>query len=113
MPELGPAKRTKKLEPDEQINKDRLKADLDDVKKKIQTLLDTYFVFDEATTANIQRQAGQLVQKLVSVTLTFRAAFQAEKERRHLLDFSDLRTTLSDNFIGRGFAGKGLLPTKI
>lgn len=88
--QLGPAKRTKKLESDEQINKDRLKADLDDVKKKIQTLLDTYFVFDEATTANIQRQAGQLVQKLVSVTLTFREAFQAEKERRHLLDFSDL-----------------------
>lgn len=88
--QLGPAKRTKKLDAEEQIAKDRLKSGLDQVKKAIETLLTTYFVFDEAQTTKIQKQAGELVGKLVEVTLSFRKAFQAEKKRRHLLDFGDL-----------------------
>jgi len=88
--QMGPAKRTKKLDEAEQVAKDRLKDDLDHVKKSLENLLNTYFVFDEAQTTTIQKSAGQLVGKLVEVTLAFRHAFQAEKKRRHLLDFGDL-----------------------
>ncbi|KRM22240.1 helicase-exonuclease AddAB subunit AddA [Latilactobacillus graminis] len=88
--QLGPTKRTKKLEPEEQADKDRIKTALDNVKDAINDLLTTYFVFDEAHTSEIQRHAGQLVNQLVTVTRDFKQAFQAEKKRRHLLDFGDL-----------------------
>ncbi|MCT3527247.1 helicase-exonuclease AddAB subunit AddA [Latilactobacillus curvatus] len=98
--QLGPAKRTKKLEPDEQYDKDRIKNALDNVKGALNDLLTTYFVFDEAQTSQIQRRAGELVGKLVTVTRDFKQAFQAEKKRRYLLDFGDLEHFCLDILAG-------------
>lgn len=59
-------------------------------KKAINALAPHYFALDEATTKQISSQAEQLVTTLVDVVERYRAAYQAEKQRRHVLDFSDL-----------------------
>lgn len=51
--------------------------------------LSDYFVLPEEETKQAMGGAAHIVSTLVNVTWAFRAAYQAEKSRRHLIDFSD------------------------
>lgn len=59
-------------------------------KDAVNNLGDQYFLLDEQTLRTVSQQSQKLVQTLVDVTWQYRQAYQEEKQRRHVLDFSDL-----------------------
>nr|WP_056943483.1 helicase-exonuclease AddAB subunit AddA [Levilactobacillus namurensis] len=67
-----------------------LKAFRDSAKRQLDTLGKTYFLQAEDDALTTMRQAHELVTELGSVVQSFRHAYLAEKQRRHVLDFADV-----------------------
>ncbi|MFC6169907.1 helicase-exonuclease AddAB subunit AddA [Loigolactobacillus jiayinensis] len=59
-------------------------------KTRVAALGTDYFGLTAEQLVHVMGQAEQLVKQLVEVVTSFGQAFRAEKQRRHLLDFSDL-----------------------
>ncbi|KRM12673.1 helicase-exonuclease AddAB subunit AddA [Paucilactobacillus suebicus] len=67
-------------------------------------LAKSYFALSEDELRNISSQVKPIIETLVDVVKQYREAYQAEKQQRHVLDFSDLEhyalqilTTQSEN----------------
>lgn len=59
-------------------------------KQRVSAIGDAYFGLSADRLIEVMGQTEQLVTQLVAVVEQFGQAFRAEKQRRHLLDFSDL-----------------------
>lgn len=60
------------------------------LRKRLGSLHDKYFQYDEQQLRTKTAAARKMVQKLVAVTKEYRQAYQQAKLARHMLDFSDL-----------------------
>lgn len=79
-----------KLDEDAKSAKDTAMDFRQQAKKQVTALGGDYFGLTAEQLIHVMGQAEQLVSQLVAVVKRFGQAFQAEKQRRHLLDFSDL-----------------------
>ncbi|PWG00562.1 helicase-exonuclease AddAB subunit AddA [Levilactobacillus bambusae] len=68
----------------------RVKTYRDTAKDALNKLGDQYFQFNEGDTVDLMTHAHGLVAKLAEVVSQYIQAYRAEKQRRHVLDFSDL-----------------------
>lgn len=66
-----------------------IKALRDSSKASLQDL-QNYFSLPEQQTLTVMAEAQAVIQELVTFTSAYQEAYQAEKRRRHVLDFSDL-----------------------
>ncbi|MFD0897130.1 helicase-exonuclease AddAB subunit AddA [Loigolactobacillus binensis] len=79
-----------KLAVDAKAAKDQAMDFRQQAKNQVTALGPDYFGLPADQLVQVMGQAEQLVQQLVTVVQQFGTAFRAEKQRRHLLDFSDL-----------------------
>lgn len=66
------------------------KARRDAVKKDIDSIHNSYFMYGNEQLSTVTKAAKSMVQELVKVTIRYRQDYQKAKLSRHLLDFSDL-----------------------
>lgn len=70
--------------------KNQAQALRDETKKQLNELLVNYFNAQESEVIELFKQAEILAKKAAEVVLRFMRRYQAEKKRRHVLEFSDL-----------------------
>ncbi|WP_318765578.1 helicase-exonuclease AddAB subunit AddA [Lactiplantibacillus carotarum] len=104
---VGRLTKTYKQDPEKTARAQAMGTIVDSVKQQLGKVSEAYFAADEQQVLDIMTGAEAIVKELVAATLAFKAAFAAEKRRRHVLDFSDLEhLTLailtSDNASGQG-----------
>ncbi|QLE65163.1 ATP-dependent nuclease subunit A [Furfurilactobacillus rossiae] len=88
--DTGRAPGLRKLEADDQRVHDQLKTLRGGLKKRLEQLIDRYFVLNEADIKEVNQHASELVAQLAEVVKQFMSAFAAAKRQRHLVDFGDL-----------------------
>lgn len=81
---------TKKHDPALKAAWDKVKDEREALKKRFTTLLEKYFVLDQAGLSLAIQGAGSVISRLVQLTKDFSEDFLAEKLRRKVLDFNDL-----------------------
>ena len=79
-----------RLKPTKSPRKGCVTAIRDDVKKDVKTISGLGVQLDPATEKEMQEGIRSSIRGLVNLTQKFHARYQAEKEKRHVLDFSDL-----------------------
>ncbi|RRK10665.1 helicase-exonuclease AddAB subunit AddA [Lactiplantibacillus garii] len=104
---VGRMTKTYKTDPEKTARAQAMGNLVDDVKKQMGNLAESYFAADEEQVLDVMTGAEAIVRELVRATQRFKAAFALEKRRRHVLDFSDLEhLTLAiltnDSESGRG-----------
>ena len=67
-----------------------IKVRRDGVKKDLDELHNSYFIYSNDQLSKLIQAAKAMVQELVKVTIRYRNDYQETKLQRHLLDFSDL-----------------------
>lgn len=79
-----------RLKPTKSALKTRVTAIRDDVKKDTKDIAGLPVVLDPAAEARMEAGIERCMHGLVRLTKKFSARYQEEKEKRHVLDFSDL-----------------------
>ena len=79
-----------RLKPTKSALKTRVTAIRDDVKKDTKDIAGLPVVLDPEAEARMEAGIERCMQGLVRLTKKFSARYQEEKEKRHVLDFSDL-----------------------
>lgn len=82
--------RYERLKPTKSALKTRVTAIRDEVKKDTKDIAGLPVVLDPETEATMEAGIECSMRGLVRLTKKFRARYQEEKEKRHVLDFSDL-----------------------
>lgn len=82
--------RYERLKPTKSALKGRVTAIRDDVKKDTKDIAGLPVVLDPEAEARMEAGIERCMQGLVRLTKKFSARYQEEKEKRHVLDFSDL-----------------------
>ncbi len=82
--------RYERLKPTKSALKTRVTAIRDEVKKDTKDIAGLPVVLDPETEATMEAGIERSLRGLVRLTKKFRARYQEEKEKRHVLDFSDL-----------------------
>ena len=82
--------RYERLKPTKSALKTRVTAIRDEVKKDTKDIVGLPVVLDPETEATMEAGIECSLRGLVRLTKKFRARYQEEKEKRHVLDFSDL-----------------------
>ncbi len=98
-----------KDDPDGKAQYDELKEGRNEFKKRLKTLQDKYFQYDERQLRAKTAAARVMVEELVSVTKDFRQDYQEAKLARHMLDFSDLEHYAYQILTNQSDAGKQVL----
>ena len=88
--DTGRAPGLRKLEDDDQRVHNQLKELRSGLKKRLDQLIDRYFVLNEADLREVNAHAADLVSRLADVVQQFMRAFASAKRQRHLVDFGDL-----------------------
>ncbi|MCD7922346.1 MAG: helicase-exonuclease AddAB subunit AddA [Clostridiales bacterium] len=70
--------------------KDAVKSARDQIKAQIRGFSEKYFTSDMHEQLNVMQKTGAMVQTLIDLTGAFTAAFAKEKEKKNILDFSDV-----------------------
>ncbi len=71
--------------------KNQAQALRDETKKQLNELLVNYFNAQKSEVIELFKQAEILAKKAAEVVLRFMRRYQAEKKRRHVLEFTDLK----------------------
>lgn len=79
-----------RLDDEQKVLKNQAQALRDETKKQLNELLSNYFNAQESEVIELFTQAEILAKKAAEVVLRFMRRYQAEKKRRHVLEFSDL-----------------------
>ena len=79
-----------RLDDEQKVLKNQAQALRDETKKQLNELLVNYFNAQESEVIELFKQAEILAKKAAEVVLRFMRRYQAEKKRRHVLEFSDL-----------------------
>lgn len=82
--------RYERLKPTKSARKGRVTAIRDDVKKDTKDIAGLPVVLDPEAEARMEAGIERCMHGLVRLTKKFSARYQEEKEKRHVLDFSDL-----------------------
>ena len=82
--------RYERLKPTKSALKGRVTAIRDDVKKDTKDIAGLPVILDPEAEARMEAGIERCMQGLVRLTKKFSARYQEEKEKRHVLDFSDL-----------------------
>lgn len=82
--------RYERLKPTKSARKGRVTAIRDDVKKDTKDIAGLPVVLDPEAEARMETGIERCMHGLVRLTKKFSARYQEEKEKRHVLDFSDL-----------------------
>ena len=82
--------RYERLKPTKSALKGRVTAIRDDVKKDTKDIAGLPVILDPEAEAKMEAGIERCMQGLVRLTKKFSARYQEEKEKRHVLDFSDL-----------------------
>lgn len=86
-----------------------IKDTRNECKKQLQSLATTYFALDEQQTLNVMHASQKVVTTLADVTWQYRQAYQAEKQQRHVLDFSDLEHYAFDILTSNSTDGQSVI----
>lgn len=79
-----------RLDDEQKVLKNQAQALRDETKKQLNELLVNYFNAQESEVIELFKQAEILAKTAAEVVLRFMRRYQAEKKRRHVLEFSDL-----------------------
>lgn len=84
-------------------------ANVDAAKDSVRGINTQYLVTDEGTMLDVMAGSAAMVNALVTAVKQFKAAFAAEKRRRHVLDFGDLEHLALEILTTDSESGRGAL----
>ncbi len=113
--EFGRLKPVSKKEKDtvDSFLQEQIKQLRDEVKTLVKNLKETYFAQEPEQQLKDLRQAAPLLNSLVDLVLKFSARFQREKQRRGLVDFSDLEHYCLRILLEEGSEPGRLIPSAV